>query len=762
MAQNLSPYRLIKARNIYNVFNGFNSFSFALLSGNIITLYALRLNAGATSIGILNAFLFSSFFFMPLGKQLVKKLPIIHVFASAWLARYILMIPLLFAPMAASRGRPDIALGLMLLGVFFFNASRGVGMIGNNPVLNELAVGSDRGAYMTHIQVINSAVSMFTSFALALLLGRNPPLALYAVIMGIGIISGIAGSVLLYKIPEPPAPDEAARIDFFAVSKKAFSEAPFRLFIVIFLGISFVSSVARTFIVVYTRDVYLQGDGMVAFYAIFGGMGALMMGLITRLLVDRVGAKPLYISYTVVSVLSLVPAIVAPASGLAAGVSAVLFLSFLHFSMNFGFAGAEGVAQNYFFGLIKPEEMLDLGILYYIVFGVAGAMGSFMAGLLLDGFASVGFSVLLSYRLLFSILIILLLLVLFLQRGLVRLGALPLRGALEVIFSFRDLRAISLLDRLDRSKTVREETVLLEALHSLPSRVALTELLDRARSPRLSVRIEALRAMEALPELSPEAEKALLADVQANPFTTAYIAARILGNHGVMEAVPILRNMLNSGDYMLSGEVMIALARLGCNEARMDIEQFIMRTHNPRLRIMGASALGIFGSMDSLAVLLDILKEEDPPPFVRDEMILVISSLLSVESRFYPLLIRYLDDPAMVTALALDEIDAVLERKKAFRYWNKGQKTKKRGSSPLRSVEKLRDAIHRFMTEREAAPLSRWILSDSMMQDSLASLMLAEAILEDDLVVYDRFRLLVSCWAVAQIDRLTENEAGAV
>ena len=98
MSSPLSPYRLEKARNLYNAFNAFNSLSFSLLSGNIITLYALRLGAGATMIGLLNAFAFTSFFFMPLGKRLVRSLPIIRVFASAWIARYLAMIPLLFAP----------------------------------------------------------------------------------------------------------------------------------------------------------------------------------------------------------------------------------------------------------------------------------------------------------------------------------------------------------------------------------------------------------------------------------------------------------------------------------------------------------------------------------------------------------------------------------------------------------------------------------------------------------------------------------------
>ena len=51
MASQLSPYRLGKARDVYNYFNIFNAVSWNLLLGSIITLFALRLKASSTYIG---------------------------------------------------------------------------------------------------------------------------------------------------------------------------------------------------------------------------------------------------------------------------------------------------------------------------------------------------------------------------------------------------------------------------------------------------------------------------------------------------------------------------------------------------------------------------------------------------------------------------------------------------------------------------------------------------------------------------------------
>jgi len=756
MTSQLTPYQLKKSRKLYNVFNGFNSFSFTILSGSVITLYALRLGATSTVIGTLNAFVFTAFFFMPMGKILVRRFPIVQVFATAWLIRYLVMIPLVVAPFFDRIGRTDTALALMMVGVFAFHASRGVGMIGNNPVLNEMAAGPDRGAYMTHIQVIASAVSMFTSLGVALLLGRKPPLLIYALLMSIGIISGVIGSLMLYRIPEPPAEEEGKREEFFTVVRRALGRAPFRRFIIIFLTLSLISSVSRAFIVVYSRNVYQQGDGMVSLYSVFGSLGALAIGLLTRLLVDRVGAKPLYITYTFAAVIGLLPAILSPFAGStgldgfagSAGSAPLwivpVFLALLFFMVNFAFAGTEGVAQTYFFGLIRPTDMLDLGILYYIVYGIAGAAGSFVAGLFLDSMTSAGLLPVVAFRILFASLSFLLIVVLFWQRKLIRLGALPLRGALGVIFSFRDLRALTLLERLEKSRSVQEEREVLEALHDTPSAVALTELLDRLRSPRLSVRIEALRAIEALETLNTEAEDALMEDVQNNPFTTAYISCRILGNHGIRKAIPLLRTLLRAEDYMLVGEAMLALARLGDQEFRPQIEDYIKATRNPRIRIMGASALETLGSYESIQVLLDLLREENPPPYLRDEVVLSIAGIVGILERYYPLLVQYREDPALVNALALDEIEEITEQVVSRR--------RTKGSLKSRPViRELKEGAARLVNSHDGQQLSRWILTHLGETKSVDVYLFAQAILEDDLVAHDRFRLLVCTWAANRL-----------
>jgi MFS family permease len=755
MASSLSPYRLGKARDVYNVYTALNSFSWQFLVGNVLTLFALRLKANSTYIGLITALVYISYFFLPLGKILSRHFSIVKVFSTAWIARSLGMLPIIAAPFLIYSGQESLALVLVLIGASIFHTARGIGMIANNPVLSFLATGPDRGSYMTLSQIINNAVSMFAGFIIAILLGRAPPPFLYAIIFGTGIVTGIMGGLVVRKVPEPASEESGKRVRLFHVAKEALSNPSLRLFVIILLLVALISGVSRAFVVVYSREVYLQSDGMVSLYAVFGGLGVLMIGLMVKFLVDRIGAKPIFIMSVIIGLVSLVPVLFMPIA--LSDTTIVLYLSALFFIMNFGFLGSEGIAQTYFMGLVPSGKMVDMSILYFFCFAIAGTAGSFLAGVFLDAMAGVGLSPLIAFRLLFLILTILTVLVLFLQKKLVPLGAMPFMGALGVLFSPRDLKAISLMEKLNRASDSHKEEALLEALHDTPSRLSIKALLNRAKSPRLATRLEALRAIDALKMLDEPAERALMDDIIHNPYTTAYNSARILGNHGIFSAIPLLRKLASSKDYMLSGEAMIALARLSDHAFRPRIEKIIAKTRNPRLKIMGVEALGIYGSPNSLSALLDILRGANPPPYLRDEVVLAMASILDIQNYFYPLLVRFLSDETQVITLAMDEAESAYE----FFVSIHGRKRIKKDSELAalsRQAKILQSAVSEFMSNSKGARLSRWILEiPEDLAHTIVQMVLSETVLDDELAGHRRLRLLIVHWAAHEL-RLWVNK----
>ncbi|MDR1788585.1 MAG: MFS transporter [Treponema sp.] len=758
----LSPHKQKSARLRYNVFNICNAISWQFLVGNVLSLFALRMGASSTYIGLLSALAYVSYFFLVLGKALSRRFPIVVIFACAWIVRSLAMLPLAAAPFVYAAGLRDTALVLCLLGTAAFHFFRGIGMIANNPVLSYLAAGPDRGAYMTLIQIINSVTGMLAGVAIALVLEKDPPLFLYGAIFGAGILSGVASGVLVRGAPEPPAaepaPDPRTMVppSSWSVYREAFANQGLRRFVIIFLLAALSSAIARTFITVYAREVFQQDDAWLSLYAVAGSLGNVAIGLLIKFLVDRIGAKPLFMTCILTALLGMIPIIAFPLGWLGRPLLAAGFLAFTFFIINLGFLGAENIAQTYFLSLIPERLMVDMGILYFFVFGVAGAAGAFAGGIVLDTMAGVGLSYFMAFKLLYLALILCCAVTIVLQRGLVPLGALSFRRSLALLFSVNDLKAISLLDRLHKSSDSDEEEALLEALHGAPSSLATAELLQKARSPRLSVRQDALRAIDALKTLESEAEGALKDDLKSHPYTTAYLSARILGTHGVMAAIPLLRECLGSKDYMLAGEAMLALARLGDSASRPAIEALTAGAENPRLKIMGVEALGLYGDVESLSVLLNLLLGKRPPPYLRDETVLAMAEILNTEHAFYPLLVRFGEDESCMERLALDEAEAALgDCKGVLAHGNRRRGARKGGADAAAFAEaaaRFLPAIAAFIREGAGGPLSAWILSlPERCAPPIALSLLAEAVLDADLSGHRRLKLFIAHWACAAL-----------
>ncbi|HET7839148.1 MAG TPA: HEAT repeat domain-containing protein [Rectinemataceae bacterium] len=706
----LSPAQLRRARKSFFVFNGLNSFSFILLSGSFITLYALRLGASNALVGALNAFGYITFFFLPLGKRLVKGMPIVKVFGWAWAIRYFAMLPALAAPILVAAGWPGPAFGLILAGVAGFNVARGVGLIGNNPVIAHLADGgkagrrSDRGTFLVNLSIVSSLTGMAANLGVALILGKTASPELYAVTMGFGIAVGLSGSALLFKAPEPEDYRDDSSTSLWKNAREAMRDAPFRSFIGVFLVLSFASGMARSFLPVYAKEVFGQGDDAVMAYSLVASVGALAMGLLMRLLVDRQGAKPLYIIFTAISALSLAPLAIAGDATMAQGgilslpLGAALLLGFVNFFSSFGFQGEETAGQSYFFALVKRERMLDLGVVYFLVYGIGGSLGAEAGGVILDLLGLAGFDHVSAYRIFYGFLFLVLVWVLWRMGRLVRLGSASVRESLEIMFSIRDLRTINLLSRLDRSGDPVEQVRLIQEVGSSASGRAQHELLPYLSSPRFDVRMEGLLALEKLRELGDEVEAALVAEVERQPFTTAYVAARILGKTGRTGAIPCLRRAALAQDYMLQGSAMIALARLGDRDSIGSFEELLERTENPRVRISAAYALELLGSRESVPILIACLRRREVAAFVSDELVLSTAAILGLMPRFYAAYTAFLAEEGAGVALLLDAAAEPTAPGLAAETW---------------TLEDYRRALDAILADpADGAPMSRILLAD--------------------------------------------------
>ncbi len=629
---------MLRAQKIFLLFTLFNVVSFNFVSGNIITLYALRLGAGSFLVGALASFVPLARLLPLVGRLMVPRFGITRLMGVFWFVRYLVMAPVLFAPLFAGSGNPGTALILCIVGVLGFNIARGIAITGYNPVLGGITTGRDRGSYIAKNQVVVHSTSILTGIITALLLGEESPLFIYTIILALGMASGIVASQFVFRLPEPPRTRRAVRSGLVAGVKRSLGRKSVRKFYLVlfltFLGLAMI----QPFLIVFMRLVYGQGDNSVVYLTVIGSVGAIATAFLIGFMVDRIGAKPLYFVFAGLVAIPLVPLMVSPPL---MGVGLWLYAGGIFFLFMMGQAGLGNAAHTYFFALIGPEERLNLGILYSMTTGLAGTLGSLLGGTLLAQLQRSRLAVGEVFTIYFGILSALYMVVLFLAAGLEKLGAYGIRDALTFLLSPRDLRAMGLLHRLDRSRTFEEEKTFIQALGESGSDISTSDLLQRLRSPRFTLRAEALRALY---HLSPDEDvkRALISEAKNHRYTTAYIAAELIGVHGIQEGTKVLRQALRSRDYFLSGKSMVALARLGDRQSLTTITGILERTANPRLIIHAATACELFKEPLTIPLLIKKLKQRTSA-YVRDEIILSVAGILGVDSFFYPLYTRFLE-----------------------------------------------------------------------------------------------------------------------
>ena len=732
---NLSNLQREKGRRLYQGFQVFNVFSFTMLSGSVLTLFSLRLGADNFFIGVIASLSYLSLLFMVLGRGLIKKLGVRRQFAVGWILRNVCILPMTFTPLLSAAGKTTAALLIIFLSLLGFNLFKGLGLVSMNPIVGALSEGRDRGEFLTRLQINVHVVLILTNLFIGVFLKGEVPLGRYVFLISLGITAGLFSTIFIFRLPAFEGDGDKSGMSLFAGMVDGFKRTDFRSFMVFALLAGMVMGMANPFLVVFAKKGYGLSDSNVMFFLVAGNAGAILMGLAARVLINRLGPKPLYLMFLAIQGVSLVPIFVAP------GFSApwlYVYLAVVFFLYNFGAVGGANSAQTYFFTITNASEHLNLGIVYNVINGIAGTVGSLLGGALLGGLERTFPEGMAVFRSFYGLIFILLLVCIYLEFRLKDTGQYSIRNALEIILSRKDMKAVALLHKLDTTSTELEEVRIIDSLAELDSSVPLGDLLARLKSPKLTVRSRVLLALESLPA-DERVGEALIAEVENHAFTTAHMAARIIGRKSIREGIPILRKSLGSDDYLLQGETILALARLGDAESIRMIESILLTTQIPRVLIFSASALELFKDVRSVEILLKALNKENPPTYVRDEIILSIAGILGMHGWFYGMYTTFLENgPSGVTELVGYLID------------HRGKRSE--------SIDKLRKTVRVLLKDREAfgrRANDHFSQLYDARRDNVCK-WFADAAADPNLLRFDRFRFLMA----AVLIELTQTDQG--
>jgi hypothetical protein len=415
--------RMLKGRFYYSVFNALNGAGYALQSGNLVLLYAKCLEASSAFIGILGAMPYVGYLFVPLGRLLAARRGVVRIFSSAWISRSVSLLFLVCAPVVYYAGGSKAALGLVAIGVFLFNAFTGIGIIGSMPVSGSLSSGPDRGSFLIRLQIVNIGITMLAGVMVSFFLGRDPPLPLYVILLCAGMGIGIICGVFLSKVPEPGGGASARGMGFLTSFKNCLALPRFGLLMVSLFLTAGISGAARTFLIVYSKDVFDQSDGMVSLYGAAGYLGYVITGLFVKKHIDKKNPIHLLILSGAFGLAGMLLLILLSRPLVSHPVISPVFLFFVFFIIFGGTMNREGILNVYFLKFVPEKYTLDMGMAYFFLCAGSGIVFSFLAGVFLDQCALMGLDPVFFFGLLYAILCVFLCAGIFLQSRLPSLSA---------------------------------------------------------------------------------------------------------------------------------------------------------------------------------------------------------------------------------------------------------------------------------------------------------------------------------------------------
>ncbi len=641
----LSPSKQEQGQRLLHHSQVFNALAYACLADHVLTLYALKLGAGALFVGFLSSLVHLTMFLGVLGKRVAEKRGPVYVYGTSWMLRYLCAGLMALAPFAAMKFGVQSGLAVLFMGALLFFSFRAIGNNANTLILARIAAPHQRGHLVASQFTIFYIGNMLILLAYGLLLGRAAPLWRFQAFIAFGVITGTISGLLALRIPEiiePKAQKPVTLRQMFAL----FAQTPaLRNFLFSGMATRAVAAAAIPFLVVSMRLGAGWPEDRILLLVIFLSLGNVLASFFNRMYLDRLGARPMMILYTMCLCAALLAWVLTP------GTSMVYFaLNFVVFGLvSPGFVSAQ---VPYLFNWVRPREQYAASLFSEIVMGFAAFLGAFLGGVIISKLQSMMPTGLTPFRWYFGILAVLAFGAMLLTQRLSRARDRRLREVLNIFFSPRDLMALFYLSNLASRLTEEEEVAALDRIGELGSQLSERELLDGLASPRLVVRGDALHALRSVPP-TPAIARALMDEVQHHEFTTAYLAADLLGVYGVREAIPLLRVSLRSEDSFLQSKTMLALGRMRDEESYAAILQIFRSTDNPRLLIHSMNAFGFYGKTESIQEILRRLHELEAGT-VRGEAYLALADLCGTGEDFYSDYRAYLLDPDIGASILLD------------------------------------------------------------------------------------------------------------
>jgi MFS family permease len=349
---------------------------------------------------------------------------------------------------------------------------------------------------------------------------------------------------------------------------------------------------------------------------------------------------------------------------------------------------------------IVPKEMkMDYMAVYFAWVGIVSGCSQFVGGAILDaarGLSGNVFGIALNpYVPLFLLAIVLPLAAILLFRRVhgdspfstIQFAGILLRG--------NPIMAMGSVIRYYRARDEEDAVAVTDWMGQIRSRLTVDELLDSLADPRFNVRFEAILAIARMPA-DPRLTAALVNVLQSKSPALSVVAAWAIGKVGAKEAVPPLREALDSQYRSVQGYSARALGTLGEKSIVPELLTRLEHEEDDGLALAYLSALGKLGSQDALPAMLTRLASCDDAAMCAEQA-LAVARILGNERHYIQLARDSRRQPGTTIAQSVSHIRRTLGR------------THQPAGIVASELQSLEDTFAREQLDEGACLLGRWL-----------------------------------------------------
>jgi len=270
--------------------------------------------------------------------------------------------------------------------------------------------------------------------------------ATFQFIIFAGVIFGILGALLVYRIPESNNPKFSAGKSISQSLAFTWKNRRSRKLLFSWSAATTANMLILPFSMVALKNGYFVSDFNALFFALFQLLGGIAASSFNTIIFDRVGPRPMLIIYSLGLMSSAVLWIAAPQQ-------LFLFYHAIIFLINgMALAGTNTALSHYFLIAIPEKERVGTNIFLLIISGAtAGIAGTILGGGLLKLLRIFDLNNLLIYRIFFVIILLFLIPLFFITKKIERIEDWRVKDVLKIFISFSDLRALFTLNKLEKN-----------------------------------------------------------------------------------------------------------------------------------------------------------------------------------------------------------------------------------------------------------------------------------------------------------------------